>query len=261
MSDPALLSREEDVQVDLTHYEERVYQRQLSLDGFGLQGQRKLKAASVMVSRVGGLGGTVAMLLARAGIGKLVLAHDGVIEHENLNRMHLAFSRHLAQPRIEAFRETLLSINPDLQLVLRDENVNEGNVRALMDQADLVVDASPDFGERYCMNKEAVRQRKPMVMAAMYALECYATTIHPMQTPCLACIYPEPPEGWDVLGFPVIAPSSSAIASIAAMEVIKTIAGFGKTLRNQLLYCDLENNQFSRLNIHRRPHCPVCAVQ
>lgn len=260
MAATAFLTKEQPL-ADLTRYEERVYERQLSLDGFGLQGQRRLKAASVMISRVGGLGGTVAMLLARAGIGKLVLAHDGVVEHENLNRMNLAFSRHLEQPRIEAFRETLASINPNVQLVTCDENICDANVRSLVSQADLIVDASPDFNERYCMNREAVRVRKPLVMAAMYALECYATTIHPTETPCLACIYPEPPEGWNVLGFPVIAPSSSTIASIAAMEVVKTLAGFGQTLRNQLFYCDLETNHFSRLNVKRRINCPVCAQE
>ncbi|MES2936794.1 MAG: HesA/MoeB/ThiF family protein [Pseudomonadota bacterium] len=243
----------------LSPHEEQVFERQLTLPGFGLEGQRKLKAATVLISRVGGLGGTVAMLLARAGIGRLVLAHGGVVEHENLNRMPLAFAQHLGQPRMAAFVETLGKINPDVALVPCFDNVSDDNVAGLMAQADIVVDASPDFAERYCINAEAVRTRKPVVMAAMNGLECYATTIRPGETPCLACIYPSAPEGWEVTGFPVIAPSSSTIASIAAMEVIKALTGYGRPLENKLLYCDLENNTFSTFNIRRQPDCGVCS--
>jgi molybdopterin/thiamine biosynthesis adenylyltransferase len=158
-----------------------------------------------------------------------------------------------------AFVETLGKINPDVALVPCFDNVDESNVAGLMAQADIVVDASPDFAERYCINAEAVRTRKPVVMAAMNGLECYATTIRPGETPCLACIYPAPPEGWEVTGFPVIAPSSSLIASIAAMEVIKALTGYGRPLANKLLYCDLESNAFSTFNIRRQPDCGVCS--
>ena len=143
---------------ELSEFEEHVYARQLQLPDFGMTAQRKLKASTVMISRVGGLGGTVAMLLARAGVGGFVLAHDGVIEHENLNRMHLAFREHLGKPRIDVFRETLLRINPDLRLVTENNNVMEGNVCSLVEQADIIADGAPAFEERYLMNREAVRQ-------------------------------------------------------------------------------------------------------
>lgn len=242
----------------LSEFELKLFARQLQLPDFGLESQQKLKAATVMISRVGGLGGTVAMLLARAGIGGLVLAHNGVIEHENLNRMHLAFREHLGKPRIEVFRETLLKINPELKLVCEPDNVTEENASRLVAQADIVVDGSPSFEERYLMNREAVRQNKPLVMAAMSGLEGYATTILPGTTPCLSCIYPEPPEYWTVLGFPVIATSSVLVATIAAMEAIKLITGYGETLAGQLLYCDLSSNIFQRMQIEPRPDCAVC---
>ncbi|HET7831372.1 MAG TPA: HesA/MoeB/ThiF family protein [Gallionella sp.] len=244
----------------LSEFELQLYARQLTLPEFGLEAQQKLKAATVMISRVGGLGGTVAMLLARAGVGSLVLAHDGVIEHENLNRMHLAFREDLGKPRIEVFRETLLKINPDLRLVCEPENVTEANAARLVAQADIVVDGSPSFEERYAMNREAVRQNKPLVMAAMSSLEGYASTFLPGETPCLSCIYPEPPEYWTVLGFPVIATSSVLVATIAAMEVIKLVTGYGETLAGQLLYCDLSSNIFQRMQIERRHDCEVCGA-
>src|ERR1700687_2988525 len=158
---------------ELTEFELQMYARQLQLPEFGMAEQRKLKASTVMLSRVGGLGGTVAILLARAGIGGLVLAHDGVIEPENLNRMFLAYREHLGRPRSEVFRETLLRINPDLKIVAVNENITEQNVARLAAQADIIVDSAPAFEERYLMNREAIRQNKPLIMAAMSGLEGY----------------------------------------------------------------------------------------
>jgi molybdopterin/thiamine biosynthesis adenylyltransferase len=243
---------------ELSELEHELYERQIQIDGFGTEGQRRLKAASVMISRVGGLGGTVAMLLARAGVGRLVLAHDGLVELENLNRMPLAFREHLGQPRIDVFRETLLRINPELDIIIVGESVNAANVAALVAQAEVVVDGAPLFEERYLMNREAVRQRRPLVMAAQFGLESYITTILPGQTPCLACIYPEPPDEWNLKCFPVIAPSSMLVATMAAMEAIKLLTERGETLANTLLYCDLSTTRFRRLRINRNPACAVC---
>ncbi len=243
---------------ELTEFERQMYARQLQLPEFGISEQRKLKAATVMLSRVGGLGGTVAILLARSGVGKLVVAHGGIIEPENLNRMFLAYREHLGRPRSEVFRETLLRINPDMKVVAVNENVTEQNVVSLTTQADVIVDSAPAFEERYLMNREAVRQNKPLVMAAMSGLEGYLTTILPGKTPCLSCIYPDPPEYWDVLGFPVMATSATFLASIAAMEVIKLITGYGETLAGQLLYCDLSTNVFQSMQVERRADCAVC---
>jgi molybdopterin-synthase adenylyltransferase len=246
---------------DLTAFDYALYERQLQLPGFGVEGQRRLKGAAAMVSRVGGLGGTVAMLLARAGIGRLVLAHGGVVEAENLNRMLLAFREQLGQTRMAAFCETLRRINPEMELITTAANVNAANVAALVAQADVVVDGAPLFEERYLMNEQAVRQGKPMVSAAMFGLESYVTTIIPGATVCLACIYPTPPHDWHLKAFPVIAPSSVFIATIATMEAIKVLTGAGEVLANRLLYCDLTTNSFRQLRVARRSNCPVCGYR
>jgi molybdopterin-synthase adenylyltransferase len=242
----------------LTELEHEIYERQIQMAGFGAEAQGKLKRASVLVSRAGGLGGTAAMVLARAGIGRLILAHDGVVEPENLNRMHLAFRKDLGRPRVEAFRETLGMINPDLEVVVTGENVSDANAPALFDQADVVIDAAPLFEERQAMNREAVRRGKPLIMAAMFALEGYLTVIEPGRTPCLTCLYPETPPQWTIKTFPVIACSSVVVATIAAMEAIKLITGYGEVLRNRLLHFDLTDNSFRRLRVGRRADCAVC---
>ncbi len=242
----------------LTELERDIYARQIRLPGMGLEGQGRLKQASVLVSRVGGLGGTSAMMLARAGVGRLILAHDGVVEPENLNRMHLGFRKDLGRPRVEVFEETLRMINPDLEVIAVADNVSDANARELFALADVVIDGAPLFEERQAMNREAVRTGKPLVMAAMFDLEGYLTVIEPGRTPCLTCLYPQTPPQWTINAFGVIACSSAVVATLAAMEAIKLITGCGEVLRNRLLFYDLTDNTFRRLKVSRRPDCPVC---
>jgi molybdopterin/thiamine biosynthesis adenylyltransferase len=236
------------------------YERQIRIDRFGLGGQRRLKAATVMISRVGGVGGTVAMHLARAGIGHLVLAHGGQIVPEYLNRMPLAVPEDVGRPCTEVFVEKLHAINPDVRLTACPSNINAQNVADLVRQVDLVVDGAPLFEERYLMNQEAVSQCKPLVMAAMYNTEGYVTTIVPGETPCLACIYPTKPDYWtNIKVFPAIGPGPALVGAVAAMDAIKVLTGFGQSLKGTLWFFDLETTDVRRFQIHRRTDCPVCS--
>lgn len=244
---------------DFTSFELERYERQIRMEGFGLESQRRLKAATVIISRVGGVGGTVAMTLARAGIGRLVVAHGGRVVPEYLNRWHMALPSDLNRPCTEVFVERLKAINPDLDVVAVPENVNEDNVAELVSKADLIVDGAPLFEERYLMNLESVRQGKPLVMGAMYSTEGYVSTFLPGETPCLACIYPKKPDYWtNIKVFPAIGPGPAIVGSMAAMEAIKVLTGFGKPLKNVLWFFDLETNITRHLRINRRLDCPVC---
>jgi len=246
-------------QPDFSPFELERYSRQIRIEGFGLESQRRLKAATVMISRVGGVGGTVAMNLARAGIGRLVIVHGGHIVPEYLNRMQLALPSDVDRPCTEVFVERLKAMNPDMDIIAVPENVSEGNVAELVAKANLVVDGAPLFEERYLMNQESVRQGKPLVMGAMYSTEGYVTTIVPGETPCLACIYPKKPDYWtNIKVFPAIGPGPVIVGSMAAMEAIKVLTGFGQPLKNVLWFFDLETNIVRRLRVNRRPDCPVC---
>jgi molybdopterin/thiamine biosynthesis adenylyltransferase len=242
----------------LTEFEASMYARQISLPGLGEVGQRRLKGASVLVSRAGGLGGTVALQLAKAGIGRLILAHDGIVEAENLNRMLLAMRADLGRTRVEAFKETLAMVNPSVEVIIEADNANRSNASELAAGADVIVDAAPLFEERYALNEAAVTLRTPLVTAAMFGLEGYVTTIDVPATPCLACIYPAAPPEWDLRCFPVVLPSSALLGTVAAMEVIKVLTGCGTPLHNTLLYCDLMECSFRRLSIAPRADCEVC---
>ena len=241
----------------LSDWERRLYEWQLWVPGFAEAGQQKLKAASVLISRCGGVGGLVAYELAAAGVGRLVLAHAGLLKPSDLNRQLLMTRDWLGQPRVECAARRLRELNPDIAVVPVAENISPANAERLVGQVDLVVDCAPLFEERFLLNQAAVRQRKPMVECAMYELEVQVTTLLPGRTPCLACLYPEEPAGWK-RDFPVFGAVAASAGSLGAMEVIKVIAGFGEPLAGKMLVGDLRDMTFQRINVPRNPHCRVC---
>ncbi len=244
---------------ELTDGERSRYEWQLWVRDFGEEGQRRLKSATVLVSRIGGVGGTAAMQLAAAGIGRLILAHGGELRLNDLNRQLLMTTDWIGKPRVESAIRRLRELNPHVEVETVAENVNDSNAAELVSRCDVVVSAAPLFAERLLMNREAVRQRKPLVDSAMYELEGRLTTIVPGCTPCLNCLYPEPPPNWK-REFPVFAAVSSTVGSLAAMEVIKLIAGVGEPLTGRLLTFDLRDMTFRTVPIARQPDCPVCGT-
>lgn len=235
------------------------YEWQMWVPDFGEEGQELLKGASVLVSRVGGLGSVVAYELAAAGVGRLVLAHGGALKPSDLNRQLLMTHDWLGKPRVESAARRLRDLNPRLEIEACAENVDEGNAERLVAGADLVVDCAPLFEERFLMNREAVRQHKPMVECAMYELQGQVTTIAPGETPCLACLYPERPPAWK-RQFPVFGAVSGTVGCIAAMEAIKVLSGLGEPLHGRLLTYDLRTVGFRTLSIERREDCTVCGA-
>ncbi len=244
---------------DLTDVEREVYQWQMWVSDFGEEGQRRLKNASVLISRVGGVGGIVAYELAAAGIGKLVLAHAGNVKPSDLNRQLLMTHDWIGKPRIDSIRRRLLELNPRLEIVGVNENINDANASELVQQCDLIVDCAPLFPERFAMNEQAVRQGKPMVECAMYDLEAYITTIIPRQTPCLQCLVPESPPNWK-RQFPVFGAVSGTVACMAAMEAIKLIAGIGEPLAGRMIRMELRDMDFRTFKVTRREDCPICGT-
>ena len=242
---------------ELTSLEQEIYSWQTTIEGFGEPGQQKLKGASVMISRIGGLGGLVAYELAAAGIGKLVLAHGGKIKPSDLNRQLLMSHAALDSSRMECAVARLRELNPRLEIVSVEENVNESNAAELVAEADVVVDCAPLFEERFFMNREAVRQGKPLVECAMFELEAHITSFKPGITGCLQCLYPEAPDYWQ-RRFPVFGAVSGMVGCLGAMEVIKIVADLGQPLYGRLLTCDLKSMKFNQVRLRQRPDCPVC---
>jgi molybdopterin-synthase adenylyltransferase len=244
----------------LSDEERGIYEWQSWVPGMGMAGQQRLKGATVLVSRVGGVGGLVAYELAAAGVGRLVLAHAGVVKRSDLNRQLLMTHAAIGTERIESAPMRLQELNPHVEVVSVPENVNPANAERLVGMADVVACCAPLFEERFALNEQCVRQNKPMVDAAMYELTGQLTTILPGKTACLACRVPERPPDW-TREFPVFGAVAGAVGCLAAMEVIKLVTGLGEPLAGRLLTFDLRDVRFRTYRVARRADCAVCGPQ
>ncbi|MGF1517376.1 MAG: ThiF family adenylyltransferase [Nodosilinea sp.] len=233
------------------------YRRQMQLPGFGPAAQERLKAATALVTGVGGLGGTAALYLAAAGVGRLILVRGGDLQRDDMNRQILMTDDWVGQPRVFKAQQTLAAFNPDIRIDAVCDYVTAANIDALVQQADIALDCAFDFKERDLLNAACVRGGKPMVEAAMNAMEAYLITVIPGETACLSCLFPEKPE-WDRWGFGVLGAVSGTLACLAALEAIKVITGLGEPLLGQLLTMDLSRAEFAKRRAYHDPDCPVC---
>lgn len=244
---------------ELTEAERSRYTWQMWTPGVGEAGQRKLKAARVLISRVGGVGGAAAYALAAAGVGTLLLAHKGDIRIDDLNRQLLMTTDAIGTPRLDSAALRLRELNPHVNVQTIQENMHSRNVNALVSQVDLVISAAPLFEERLALNAAVVAQKKVMIDAAMYEWDARLMMIG-AGAPCLACLTPAPPQEWK-RQFPVFGAVAATIGSMAAVEAIKWITGVGAPLLGRMVVCDLRSMQFRTLRTARDAHCPVCGEQ
>jgi molybdopterin/thiamine biosynthesis adenylyltransferase len=242
----------------LTDEERAIYDWQMRIPGFGEAGQKRLRNASVLVSRCGGLGGVVAYQLAAAGVGKMVIAHAGNLKPSDLNRQILQTHGHIGRPRIESIVRRLKELNPRMEVVAYAENPSEQNAERLVSQADVVVDAAPLFEERFALNRAAVKLGKPMVECAVYAMDVHVTTIVPGLTPCLNCLVPSVPPEWK-RQFPVLGAVSGVAGSLGAVEAVKLLTGLGTPLVNRMLVMNLDSMDVRQFPVYRDDVCPTCA--
>ena len=242
----------------LTEEDRAVYDWQLEVPGLGEDGQERLRDTTALVSRIGGLGGPVAFALAAAGIGKLILAHAGNLRKDDLNRQILMRWEGLGKPRVQSAEQTLTAFTPGIEIETHEENLNEENAADLVKKADLVFSCAPLFEERFLMNRECVRQGKPMIDCAMYNLDGHVLPILPGETPCLACMFPEPPPHWK-RRFPVIGAVSALVANAGVMEGLKLAAGFGTSNLGKMMLIDADRLSIDKISVKRRADCPVCA--
>lgn len=242
---------------ELTPEERAVYEWQSWIPGFGEEGQRRLKAATVLISRIGGVGGTAAYALAAAGVGRLILAHAGNIKPSDLNRQLLMTHAALGTSRLDSAIKRLKELNPRLVIEGVPENLNDNNADRLVQRADAAVCAGPLFEERLAMNAACVRHGKPMIDGAMHELTGQLTTVSPGRTACLSCRVPVVPATWK-RQFPVLGAVSGTVGMLAAAEVVKVLTGIGESLFDRLLTFDLRDMRFRTVNLRRRVDCAVC---
>ncbi len=236
------------------------YRRQLMLRGFTVEHQQRLKNSTALVAGIGGLGGTAALYLAVAGIGRLVMVHAGNLTLSNMNRQVLMKSSRIGKSRVVQAKKTIQEINPEVEIVVHDERITGDNVERLLRGAQIVLSARPNFQERRILNRACVEQFVPMVEAAMNGMEGYIFNVIPKAVSCMHCVYPEDDPGWEETGFPVLGAVSGMLGCMMALEAIKLLTGFGKPLLSQMLVFNTVDMEFRKVNIPKDDHCPVCGT-
>lgn len=234
------------------------FDRQLGVDGFGTESQKSLGAATVLVAGIGGVGGTAALYLAAAGVGRLVLCHPGVAELPDLNRQVLLRADQVGEARVLNAARAISSRYPDVEVVALDEPVSGPSVQAWMSSCDVAVDCRHNFAERLELNRMCWESGVPLVEAAMDGAWGYVTVLAPGRTACLSCLAGDGDPSWAPLGFPVLGVAAGTIGCLAAAEAIKLVSGWGRPLEGSMLTIDLYDMSTSRLTLAAEPACPVC---
>lgn len=237
------------------------FNRHIILPQVGLEGQEKLKQARVLCVGTGGLGSPIALYLSAAGVGTMGLVDFDVVDDSNLQRQIAHSTADIGRPKIESARDTLLGINPYLNVELHGDGITRANVREIVAQYDIVVDGTDNFPTRYLVNDACVLEGKPLVYASIFQFEGQATIFNHKQGPCYRCLYPEPPP-------PGLVPSCAeggvlgvlpgVIGVLQATEAVKIILDAGKSLSGRLLLYDAMDMRFREVKLRKDPSCPAC---
>lgn len=237
------------------------YSRHLLIPEVGLEGQRKLKAASILVIGTGGLGSPVAMYLAAAGVGRIGLVDYDVVDSSNLQRQIVHGTSRLGDRKVDSARDRLLDINPDITVEVYNQPFTSENAMQIAQDYDLLIDGTDNFPTRYLVNDVSVLLGKPNVYGSIYRFDGQASVFYAKEGPCYRCIFPEPPP-------PGLVPSCAeggvlgvlpgTIGTIQATEALKLILGIGSTLLGKLMLYDALAMSFDYVNLRKNPHCKVC---
>jgi molybdopterin/thiamine biosynthesis adenylyltransferase len=242
----------------LTQIDRERYSRQLMLRGFTPDHQRWLRRSTALVAGVGGLGGTAALYLAAAGIGRLILVHAGELTLSNMNRQVLMKHKGIGKSRVVQAKKTLQEINPDVEIEAIDERITSANVGMLLRSSQIALSARPNFEERRLLNKACIEKCIPMVEAAMNGMDGYIFNVIPQVASCVNCVYPEDDPAWEERGFPVLGAVSGMLGCMMALETIKLLTGYGKPLLSEMLVFSMQDMEFKKVKVPRDEHCAVC---
>jgi len=248
---------------DLSNDEIARYSRHLILPEVGLEGQKKLKAARVLMIGTGGLGSPLGLYLAAAGIGTLGIVDFDVVDSSNLQRQIIHGTKDVGRPKIASAKERLQDINPNTNVEAFETRLTSENALELFREFDVIVDGTDNFPTRYLVNDASVLTGKPNVYGSIFRFEGQASVFWAEKGACYRCLYPEPPP-------PGLVPSCAEggvlgvlpgiVGTIQANEVIKVILGAEGILLNRLLLFDAWKMRFRELKLRKNPDCPICGT-
>ena len=245
----------------LTNEEVARYSRHLIMPEVGMDGQLRLKAASVLCIGAGGLGSPVAMYLAAAGVGRIGIVDFDVVDYSNLQRQIIHGTPDVGRPKLESARDSLAAINPEVSIETHDLALSSGNALDVFRDYDVIVDGTDNFPTRYLVNDACVLLGKPNCYGSIFRFEGQASVFGAPGGPCYRCLYPEPPP-------PGLVPSCAeggvlgilpgVVGTIQATEAVKLIIGAGEPLIGRFLIYDALRMRFRELKLRNDPDCPVC---
>ena len=250
-----------DARVSFSSGEFARYSRHLIMPEVGLEGQAKLKSASVLIIGAGGLGTPSATYLAAAGVGRIGIVDFDVIEKSNLHRQVLYTESDVGKSKADVARKRLLEINPNVSVEVHKLRLDSSNALEILGAYDIILDGTDNFPTRYLVNDACVLLGKPNVYASIFRFEGQASVFSLANAPCYRCLYPEPPP-------PGLVPSCAEggvlgvlpgiMGSIQAAEAIDLILGKGRSLAGRLLLFDALDMTFKELKLRKNPECKVC---
>ena len=237
------------------------YSRQIMLGDVDIEGQQRWLDSRVLILGMGGLGSPVAMYLAAAGVGYLVLVDDDQVEMTNLQRQIAHNTASIGQSKVESAAATLAQINPDIEVTTRAERLDEAALMEQVANVDLVVDCTDNFTTRFMLNRACVAHKKPLVSGAAIRMEGQISVYHPgvEGSPCYQCLYKEgEDEALTCSEAGVLSPLVGIIGSMQALEALKVLASIGTPLIGRLLLLDAKHMEWRSLKLSPDPECPTC---
>ena len=247
----------------LTNEEIKRYSRHLIMPEVGVDGQRRLKAGSVLCVGAGGLGSPAAMYLAAAGVGRIGIVDFDVVDYSNLQRQIIHGTSSIGKTKLQSAKERLQDINPHIQIDTYETSLSSDNALELFAPYDVILDGTDNFPTRYLTNDACVLLGKPNAYGSIFRFEGQASVFGAKDGPCYRCLYPEPPP-------PGLVPSCAeggvlgvlpgVIGVIQATETIKLITGIGEPLIGRFMIYDALRMKFRELKLRKDPDCPVCGT-
>jgi sulfur-carrier protein adenylyltransferase/sulfurtransferase len=239
------------------------YSRHLIIPDVGVQGQRRLKAARVLMVGAGGLGSPIGLYLAAAGVGTLGLVEFDVVDVTNLQRQVIHGTKDVGRKKGDSARDRIHDVNPNVEVKLYDAMLSSENALDIIKDYDLVVDGTDNFATRYLVNDACVLLGKPNVYGSIFRFEGQSTIFCAEDGPCYRCLYPEPPP-------PGLVPSCAEggvlgvlpglLGLVQATETVKYIIGAGESLVGRLLLVDALGMHFRTVKLRKNPQCPACGT-
>ena len=239
------------------------YDRHIIIPEFNLEGQKKLKAAKVLVIGSGGLGSPLLQYLAAAGVGTIGIVDFDVVDTSNLQRQIIHKLEDVDKPKVESAARSIAQLNPDVKVIGHRTQLTSHNAFDIISQYDLVINGSDNFPTRYLVNDACVILGKPLVDASIFRFEGQVTVFDTAHDgPCYRCLYPDPPPPGEVPSCAeggVFGVLPGIIGSLEAVEAIKLILGQGTTLAGRLLTYDALEAEFREMKVTKDKNCPVCS--